>query len=113
MDGKQKVAGPREMQRGITSAEMGQIQKLLKEQRKSIIDSMKNNLPAYLNYKFSITASERQLNQIRLALIEFDQSPISESLCEATKRNPAHGFNVFYQEVNRIIGATLKLSPQF
>jgi hypothetical protein len=109
MEGKTKiVGGSRDVQPGIASVERAQIATLLKEQRKSIIDSMKNNLPVYLNYKFSQVATDIQLNQIRAALIAFDQSPITDAICEATRLDPLYGFNSFYYEANRIIGAIIE-----
>jgi hypothetical protein len=109
MEGKKKITeDTRVVSPAKESPEMIQIKKVLQEQRKSFIDSLKSDLPAYLNYKFSVVATPSQLEQILKALAYFDQAAISESRCHATLQNGLHGYNVFYHDVNEIIGSILK-----
>jgi len=87
--------------------EIRQINALLNEQRKSLLDSLKSDLPAYLTYKFEVVATEKQLDQIRVALLSLEKSPISESLFEPALKDGLYGYNWFFNEVIELIRCIL------
>lgn len=104
---KGKATCTRDVPTGSGSTETTQVKALLQEQRKSLLNSLKSDLPAYLNYKFTVVLTESQLDQIRAAFAEFEQSVISESLCRSVLKDGLLGYNSFYHEINLIISRIL------
>lgn len=84
---------------GTGTKEISQMEMLLVEQRKSLLDSLKGDLPTYLNYKFEAVATEIQLDQIRTALEEFADTPIPTDVIEAAVKDGHYGYNWFYKEI--------------
>lgn len=86
---------------------------LLKEQRKIIIDNLLGDVAAYLQYRFSATATRPTLEQIRQAIEAFGESPLSTDVCKAAVADVRRGLartakaNLFYQEIDKLIGAIL------
>ncbi len=93
---------------GATAEQIRHIKALLVEQRKSLLDSLKSDLPAYLNYKFEVVASEKQLDQIRALLTEFGESQIPESLLQPAMKDGLYGYNWFFAEVIQLIRHILR-----
>ncbi|MCD9015209.1 hypothetical protein [Parachryseolinea silvisoli] len=97
------ITGTRYVPPDTESEEIRHIKSLLKEERKSFLDSLKSDLPSYLNYKFEVVATEKQLEQIRAALLEFGKAPIPERIFEPAMRDGHYGYNWFFNEVIELI----------
>lgn len=98
----------REVSAAMEPEQVRHIKALLKEQRKSLLDSLESDLPAYLNYKFEVVATEKQLDQIRVALSEFGRSPIPESVFGPAMSDGLYGYNWFFKEVIELIRRILQ-----
>lgn len=101
------ATGAQDVRRGTESEDIRRIKATLLEERKSLVDSLKSDLPAYLNYKFEVVASETQLDQIRGALSNFEGSVIQESLYEPALKDGLFGYNWFFDQINQLIRQVL------
>jgi hypothetical protein len=99
----QRTKSTRDVPTETDSEEIRHIRALLKEQRKSFLDSLESDLPAYLNYKFEVVATEKQLKQIRVALLEFGKASIPERIFQPALRDGHYGYNWFFNEVIELI----------
>lgn len=97
------IKGTRDATSVTESEQIRHIKALLKEQRKSLLHSLESDLPAYLNYKFEVVATEKQLDQIRAALEAFGKSPIPESVFGSAMSDGLYGYNWFFKEVVQLI----------
>jgi hypothetical protein len=110
------------IQRGVTAPylqplpaleEMIHTTALLKEQRKIIIDNLLGDIGAYLQYRFSVTATRSTFEEIRKAIEAFGESPLSTDVCKAAVADVRRGLartakaNLFYREIDKLIGAIL------
>jgi len=92
---------------GTEAEKTTRVKAMIQEQRASFMISMKSELVAYLNYRFEVEVTENQLSQIRTALMDFEQSPIPNSLCNIVLKNGNNGYDWLYNEVNQIIRTIL------
>ena len=110
------ATGIKKIELGNENMAMLQIGDVLKQHRESLISSMLSDLITYIKYQFKTPPTNEQLEKITHILLDLRNSAISltrySSTIEQVLENETTYVKseVFYQEINEVIGEELNPS---